>query len=287
VKLRKRLRTSSAAAKEKLVPSLRELQHAIRLSLIEGEDSAAAAFIIGDGLVPGKRLALYRNTFVSNMTNALRLSYPAVHRLVGAEFFEGAARIFVHERPPASAYLDEYGGGFPEFLVGFPPAASLSYLPEVARLEWAVNRALHAPDAEPLDVARLAAVEPKDHDRVRFVAHPSVSLVTADCPVDAIWRAVLEQDNAALTAIDLAAGRVWLLVERTASRVEVKRLDERAWRVANELCAGQPLGVALKSAEDLDLPPLLAEHIAAGRFVAFSLADVRVDVPQQAEERFS
>ena len=51
--------------------------------------------------------------------------------------------------------------------------------------------------------------------------------------------------------------------------------------------ACEPLGVALKSAEDLDLPPLLAEHIAAGRFVAFSLADVRVDVPQQAEERFS
>ena len=45
---------------------------------------------------------------------------------------------------------------FPEFLARFPPAASLAYIADVARLEWAVNRALHAPDAAPLDVARLA-----------------------------------------------------------------------------------------------------------------------------------
>src|SRR2546425_12390395 len=140
---------------ERLMPSLRELQHAVRMSLVEREDSVAASYIVDDGLAPERRLSVYRNTFASNLASALRLSYPAVHRLVGDEFFEGAARIFVHERPPASAYLDEYGAEFAEFLARFPPAASLAYLADVARLEWAANRALHAPDEEPLDVTRL------------------------------------------------------------------------------------------------------------------------------------
>ena len=263
------------------MPSLRELQHAVRLSVIERDDSVAARYIVDDGLGPERRLSVYRNTFASNLTGALRLSYPAVQRLVGDEFFGGAARIFVHERPPVSAYLDEYGAEFTEFLARFPPAASLAYLADVARLEWAVSRALHAPDAEPLDVTRLAALEQSDHDRVRFVPNPSVRLVSADYPVDAIWRAVLTQDDAALGAVDLATGPVWLLVQRLASGVEVRRVDEGPWRFAAALFAGQSLSAALSNAGNLDAPSLLAEHIAAGRFIAFSLDDAAATAPAQ------
>lgn len=255
------------------MPSLREVQHAIRRSLVERDDSVAVDWIVADGLAPERRLSVYRNTFVANLANALRLSFPAVHRLVGAEFFEGAAQIFSHERPPVSAYLDEYGAEFPEFLARFAPAASLVYLPDVARLEWAVNRALHAPDVEPLEVTRLAALEPADHDRVRFVPHPSVSTVMAGYPVDAIWRAVLAQDDAALAAIDLAAGPVWLIVQRLVSGVDVTRIEGPIWRFTAELFAGRPLGQVLTAAPDVDAPRLLAQHIAAGRFVAFVLAD--------------
>ncbi|MEP6609815.1 MAG: DNA-binding domain-containing protein [Burkholderiaceae bacterium] len=255
------------------MPSLRELQHALRRSLMQGEDSAAAAHIRGDGLAPAQRLDVYRNTMVSTLITALRLSFPAVHRLVGAEFFDGAASIFAHEQPPRTPYLDEYGAGFPEFLARFPPASALAYLAAVARLEWAVNRALHAPDVDPLDVAQLAVIEPADHDSVRFVAHPSVGLVEADCPADTIWRAVLGQDDAALAAIDLAAGLVRLMVERSASGVDVTRIDERGWRFATALIAGQPLGAALDGSPSSDAAALLADHLNAGRLVAFRLSD--------------
>ena len=255
------------------MPSLHELQRAIRLSLVEREDDTAAMYVVDDGLAPEQRLAVYRNTFDANLANALRLSYPAVHRLVGAEFFEAAARTFAHELPPRNAYLDEYGAEFPEFLARFPPAATLAYLPDVARLEWAVNRALHASDAAPLDVQRLADLDPVDHARIRFAADPSITLLSAAYPADAIWRAVLAQDDAALGAIDLAAGPVWLQVHRRATGVEVTHIDERAWRFSDALFAGQPLGAALESATGTEAPALLAEHIAAGRFVAYDLAE--------------
>jgi hypothetical protein len=103
------------------------------------------------------------------------------------------------------------------------------------------------------------------------VPHPSVGLVAADYPVDAIWQAVLAEDDAAMAAIDLADGRVWLMVERNPSGVEVLRLPEREWRFMAELCASRALQEAIDAAPEIDAAGLLAWHLAAGRFVRFRL----------------
>jgi len=264
------------------MPTLLELQRAVYRSLVAHDDEAAARHILADGLAPEARLNVYRNTFIGTITTALRLSFPAVHRLVGSAFFESAARIFIEAGPPRSAYLDEYGVDFPEFLENFLPAASLSYLPGVARLEWAVSRALHAPDAGALDVSRLSTIDPADHARIVFVPHSSVGLVRADHPVEDIWRAVLAQDDAAMAAIDLRSGPLWLLVHRLETGIHVGRLCEPAWRFMAALCAGQPLQDAIDLAPDVDAAASLAEHLAAGRFVGFEL--VRQDNAAQPQE---
>ena len=152
-------------------------------------------------------------------------------------------------------------------------AASVPYLSDVARLEWAVSCALHAPDATPLDVAALREVAESDHDRVRFVPHPSVRMIRADFPVDTIWRAVFDQDDAALRAIDLDDAPVWMLVHRLPTGIDVQRLNEAAWRCTSALCAGRPLEEAIEDALAIDVPTLLAEHLAAGRFIAFNITE--------------
>jgi hypothetical protein len=253
------------------MPTLLELQRAVYRGLVAGEDGPCAAHVVADGIAGAARLNVYRNTFTGNLTTALRLVYPAIYRLVGAPFFESTARLFIEEQPPRSAWLDEYGAGFAEFLAGFAPAASLPYLPGVARLEWAVNTALHAIDAAPLELSDLAAVVAADHAHIAFVPHPSVGLVAADHPVDAIWRAVLSQDEAAMTAIDLAAGPVWLMVERNASGVEVLRLPEPEWRFMSNLCASRRLQEAIDVTPEIDAASVLAGHLTAGRFIRFEL----------------
>ena len=255
------------------MPTLLELQRAVGRSIIAGDDAGAARYVLADGLPSEARLGIYRNNFIANATTALRLAYPAIHRLVGAEFFEGTARSFIAAEPPRRADLDTYGEEFPQFLAGFPPAGALPYLAGVARLEWAVNRALHAPDMEPLDLSRLAAIAAAEHGHVAFRPHPSVALVEADHPVDAIWRAVLAQDDDAMASIDLAAGPVRLIVERRATGVEVMRLEEPAWRFAAALCASRPLQRAIEAAPEVDAAALLAEHLAAGRLIGFELVD--------------
>jgi Putative DNA-binding domain len=250
------------------VPSLREFQSAMRAQLLD-DSSPAAATIIAAALTPADRVSIYRNTSRIALTNALRLNYPAVQRLVGEDFFAAAADIFITNEPPQMAWLDFYGAEFPEFLDGFAPAASLPYLADVARLERAVSRALHAPDREAITPAQLASLAGSAQGLVSFVPHPSIGLLSSKHPVDAIWRAVLAGDDAALAAINLGSGAVWLLIERGAGAVEVIRLDERPWRFAEALFAGQPLPEALDLTQSADAPVWLAAHIAAGRFIGF------------------
>jgi hypothetical protein len=257
------------------MPALRELQHAVYRSLVaRDDDDAAAAYIRAEGLPPVARLRIYRNTLFGTLGNALRLSYPAVHRLVGPEFFETAAQGFIEDNPPRSAYLDQYGSAFPDFLARFPAAASVVYLADVARVEWAVNRALHAPDATALDISPLLKLAQGDHDRVRFAPHPSLGLVRANYPADTIWRAVLAQDDAALAILDLTDAPVWLLVQRLATGIDVKRLSEPAWHFTEALCGGRSLHAAVDVVSGIDVSTLLGEHLAAGRFIAFSVTAI-------------
>jgi hypothetical protein len=252
------------------MPTLLETQRAMRTWLVDGERDAAAA-LLADGISPD-RLDIYRNTFVANATRALRLTYPAIYKLVGDEFFEGAAAAFIAQHPPRSACFDHYGEAFAAFLAAFPPAAPLGYLADVARLEWAVSRAIHADDVEPLDLGRLVVLSPREQERVSFVPHPSLSLLSLATPADTIWRAVLAGDDAALAAVDPAGGAVRLLVERGESGPEVRRLDGAAWHFATELCCGFPLGVVLAELSGGSAEKAFAAHLAAGRFVDFRLA---------------
>jgi hypothetical protein len=220
-----------------------------------------------------ERIAIYRNTVFSTLVNALRLSYPAVQRLVGAEFFEGAVRQFVPQHAPGSACLNEYGAEFAEFLAQFPPASTLPYIADVARLEWAVNRALHAPDIPALDVLRFKSLSESELATVRFAPHPSLSLLPLKFPADAIWRAVLDQDAKAMAAIDLNSGSVFLQVQREPGGVQVRRMSLSAWQFTAALVCGKPLFEAIGEGSQesgSEINSLLADHLTSGRFIDIS-----------------
>jgi hypothetical protein len=252
------------------VPTLLELQAAIRDHLLDDTANAASA-LLDEALVPADRLSIYRNTSRATLTKALRLNFPAVERLAGEEFFAAAADKFITQKPPHTAWLDLYGEGLPNFLQSFEPAATLVYLPDVARLEWRVSCALHAVEVRALECSTLLNIDPSAQARLCFAAHPSVSFLSSPYPVDEIWRAVLARDDTALKAIDLASGPVRLVIERCSGEVEIKRLDQPRWTFAEALLTSKPLAAALEAAGDSDAVLWLAEHLAAGHFIEFWL----------------
>jgi hypothetical protein len=134
------------------------------------------------------RFAVYRNNVVSSLIKALEARFPVIERLVGEAFFKGVAHAFIRAHPPRSPVLIEYGEAFPAFLTAFPPAQSLPYLADVARIEYARGEAYRAADAEPVAPAALAEFAQADPAALCITLHPSLRLVASDYPAFTIWR---------------------------------------------------------------------------------------------------
>lgn len=249
-------------------PKLRDVQRAFG-DAIFADDARLAEHVIDNGIAAADRLRIYRNTAFSVLTDALRLVYPAVSRLVGMDFFDGAAALFIRRHPPRDAYLGNYGAEFAKFLAGFKPAESVPYLADVARFEWALNIAANTLDAAAIDVAALGAIEPAEHGALRFTPHRSLTLLYLQYPADSIADAVMAGDDAAMAAIDLSSGPVRLVVHRGLGGVEAQRLSEGEWRLTESLCAGKSLATAIAGCDGVDAGSLLGAHLVNGRFADF------------------
>ena len=130
--------------------ALPELQRAFAAAILADETATLSPLVRADGIAPERRIQVYRNNSLITLAEALKATFPVVCRLVDERFFDYAARAFIRAHPPRQPRLADYGEEFADFLAGFEPARSLPYLPDVARLEWAINLAYHAADREAL-----------------------------------------------------------------------------------------------------------------------------------------
>jgi hypothetical protein len=254
------------------MPSLRETQLEFAAAL-----SAPAATEADDADLE-VRVAIYRANGRSNYRNALAASYPVVRRLTGALFFDAAVDAFVVAHPPVSGDLNVYGEHFAVFLERYAPAADLPYLPDVARLEWAIdeaNRAADAPRVPDAVLAALSSVAPERLPNVRLALDPSCRLLRSRYPILRIWRAN-QPDRAGDERIVLDEGGVALVVRRDADGIAVATVadGEHAWLAA--LARRETLGAAIEAAvakdPSFDLGASLRAHIAAGT-IATAAAD--------------
>lgn len=146
----------------------------------------------GQGHPAGRRFAVYRNNVAHSLTEALKLSFPAIAKLIGTENFHKLAAVFLRQHPPSEPMLSRYGAQMPQFLETFAPLAHLGYLPDVARLEQAIRLSYHAADAAPADAAILQSLSPEAIASVHFGLAPSLRLVRSRWPIHGIWAFNLE-----------------------------------------------------------------------------------------------
>jgi hypothetical protein len=209
---------------------------------------------------PRERFAVYRNNVMVGLSGALEARFPATRKIVGEDFFKGAAKLFAATRPPRSPLMMFYGDGFPAFLADFEPAREVPYLADVARLEAARPRAYHAADAKPLTPAALSGVALDTLAGSCFTLHASVEIVASDYPIVTIWAM-----NAGES--DLAPLTDWrgedALVSRPGCDVEVRRLPPGGKTFLLCLAAGKPLGAAAAAALAANASFDLAANLAA------------------------
>lgn len=215
------------------MPPLADMQHDFAQAVLAGVTSGVA-------LAPGRVAAaeamqVHRNTVIGALVNALRLTYPGVDALVGENFFDQVAATFARLHPPASGRLAGYGESFIEFLAGH--VSSLPYLPDVARLDWAMERAAASPDT-----GRRFSL-----DACVTLEWPvSLTLLTLNYPADEIKTALA--DDTALLAIDMTPCPRGILVWRKAGNVLTRAIGSPAAAFIEAMLANRGADAALSSA---------------------------------------
>jgi hypothetical protein len=256
------------------MPKLRELQLDFVEAVLARNDQAIASHLSVHGGTAASRLGIYRSNTYTNLRAALRDAYPVILRLVGDDFFDHAASAFVRAHPSASGDLNDYGDGFGEFLASFPSAAELPYLCDVARLEWARERAYYAFDHPPLELTRLAAIAGDRYGELRFKLHPAASLVNSDYPLLRIWE-TNQPNYSGDDYVDLGAGSVRLLVTRRGVEVVNESLGPAESALLSTFIAGQSLETGLTQAlqwdSAFDLQRCLARRVSLSDVVDFTL----------------
>jgi len=226
---------------------------------------SAQRWIMGDAALIARRLAIYRANLVAASAKALGAAYPVLRQVVGEAFFDGLARAYQRFAPSTSGDLSDHGAVFAEFVAEFPHTQSLPYLPDLARLEWAVHRAYGAADAPAWDQQALAQVAPDRQAAIHFDWAAGTAIVESNHPIARVWR-IHQSDFEGEFSID-GVVRECALVAREGFRVVVSALGAGDAAFIASSLAGTALGgsaeVALAANPGFDLGDLLSRLTAS------------------------
>ena len=252
--------------------------HELQRAFVQGALSNAAADpicaqIIGNGIAPERRLAIYRNNAVEGFLKTLQATFPTIVRLSGEDWFRQVGRGYMHRYPSRSGNIHYIGERFASFLAAELAGSRYEYFADVARLEWAYQEVLVAADRPSLDLGALALVPAADYGALTFSTHPALRLVDSVFPVLAIWRAN-QRDTAPDATIALDQGSSRVLLIRRADHVELRELPPAEFALLAALARGEPLQQAAERALESDssaaLDAALNRIVSLGTLVDFT-----------------
>ena len=240
---------------------LREQQRAFAQRVING----VADSVDGGALVLKKsaqnrfsdsqRLQIYRNNFVISLREALAGVYPVIHKLLGDEFFEHAAREYSQTYPSRTGNVHDFGDVFSTFLQDFPGLESLPYLPDVARLEWAYHRVFHTQETKALNIGALSTLNETQLMDLEFELSSSFCHLASEFPILHIWQS--NQSGHEPEKVSLDEGGIKLVVVRHGQQIEFHPISDGVFALVKSLSRSetflQACGEALKVESDCDV----------------------------------
>ncbi len=203
-------------------------------------------------------MALYRNNFYISITEYLQGCFLSVAALVGEDFFAQLAKAFIIAQPLRCASIEVYGSDFANFISCCEQAKSVPYLADIARLDWAVDRAkselLHAE----FPFARLAALSSEAQLEIYFELPPNTVLLASNHPVLSIWLGVKQ---GGLESIDMHSQEIVIICPDRVEGAKVTALSKAHYQFLAAINNQQNL----QSLSKLDnFQQLLSDSITAG-----------------------
>lgn len=188
--------------------SLLALQDALQDHILGHGGEIADHLEAPRGVDAAARLHVYHHAYRARLGDVLREAFDKTWSWLGDDVFAAVVTAYVETRPSASFSLDDYGGGFPDFLAQRFPGETEAI--ELAWLERAMRKAFDGTDALPLDPTRLAALDAGAWDRARFAFHPTLVVRPVQAHLGSLWAGI--ESGEAFTPLEIEPGlsvRVW------------------------------------------------------------------------------
>lgn len=253
------------------VPSLRDTQRWMKARILpagpaargagrpggRADDGDAAVVLSPQRGTPGlERLDVYAGGYRARMREALAEVYEAVRHLVGEAAFARLAEAYAARHPSHDYNLTLAGRHLAEFLRDDGLTASLPFLPDLARLEWAVCEAFHATEQPRLHASRCAAWTPETWAQATLTFQPSIHVVRSAWPILDLWEArARPRETINIGVVDRPQD---VLVHRREWRVVCEPLEPAHAHLLAALLAGHTLGAACAALAAVDPPQLTA-----------------------------
>jgi hypothetical protein len=227
------------------------------------------------GISIENRIKVYRNNVIRSLTDAAMAPLPMCQKLVGKEFIETAMRSYIVKNLPKEGNLNLYGQSFPEFLKNYNPAQQTPYLPDMACLEWAWEKAYYAKDDLPLDVRELEKLGDESFSDLRFTLRASASLMESSFPLHAIVDFCRTDDHEENLDITSSSTKTYLLIYRPELKVELRKIDQAEYNFLKGIKKNVPLGdlseTILASEPNFNIGKVLEKHFILGTFSNFEI----------------
>jgi Putative DNA-binding domain len=217
----------------------------------------------------GRGLKVYQANGHMLALAALQAAYPVVEQLLGEASFADLARALWHAQPPVRGDIAQWGEGLAAFVQTSAQLQDEPYLPDMARVQWALHGCAGAPDAE-ADLATLALLASHAPEQLHLVLAPGTAVLRSAWPVASILGAHLEGSPSLQEAgAQLRAGVAQdVLVWRQGLRPRVREALVGEYDALQAMLQGGSLAQALDAAPDLDFGQWLPVAVPSGLVLA-------------------
>ena len=133
------------------------------------------------------RFSIYATGLVPRVVEALEDDYPALRRIVGQGPFRSLAARYIESHPSGSSDLGQVGAHLATFLRTDPLSEGLSFLSDLAELEWSLSLAFIAADAEPVTWGELQALGDESVVDLPMWLVPGHRVIRSRWPLVRLW----------------------------------------------------------------------------------------------------
>jgi hypothetical protein len=228
--------------------SLQSIQQAFD-DLMSGSDMSLNS--LSDSAMPmssGNGLQVYFDNSRGALRQALVAAYPVCRQVVGEQYFNQVAALYIQNHPMQCPDLNLYGESLPELLrelcLSREELLALHYLPDLAQLEQLLHRAYFASPRITFDSQACAALKENQLMQSTMTLADDIGLLQSGFDVVSIWQfhhAGQKTRSIDAETLPLKRGSFYYLIHRAELKPEIVRINAKDWEFLHLIEAGLSL----------------------------------------------